>query len=259
MVAEIKTTAVFNPGVFSTFCERVKNQISIDDMDFRLLRKLDTRRIEFAPRSTLMTDGGPAPHLFVVAAGWLFAHTSLPNGGRYIHRVFQPGDLIGTEDINWTFSTSTVTSATRCVVGRFSKDQYLELFSNTTRLGAALHAIAMTDQVVLIDMARANTRLDGMGRLAHLLLAIEARQLLTTDNPAGSPFHMPLTQAVLADTCGLSLVHTNKELRRLQESGFIEQSDNHIRIVRREELLERTGFQGRYNSSRPEWIERLTG
>ncbi len=244
--------------IFMKLRQRLTRQIPVGGIDFSAFRTLDAKRVEILPRSILMNDGGDAPHLYVVEQGWLIAHTSLASGSRYIHRIFQPGDIIGEENINWTFSTSTVTAVTRSSLGQFPKQNYLKLFSNTTRLGAALHAISMAEQVVMVDTARANARLDARDRLGHLLLAIEARQKLMTGGGEDAPFDLPLTQAILADTAGLSLVHTSNELRKLEESGFIERSRDRCRILRRHELISRTGFRNRYVSSRPEWIEQLS-
>ena len=40
------------------------------------------------------------------------------------------------------------------------------------------------------------------------------------DPTAVDPIHIPLTQVHLADALGLSLVHTNKTLKRLQRRGL---------------------------------------
>lgn len=245
--------------IFSQFRTKLQKQVPIEGFDFSPLADANATRRDIGARTVLFSNGGPASHLYVVSRGWLIGHTTSRRGHRFVHRIYQPGDLIGVQDINWTYATSTVQSITPASLGEIHKARYMGLFANTTRLGAALHAVGMLDQVIATDTARANLHLEGPDRIAHLLLTIEARQSLTTGRAAGEPFDAPLTQSLIADAVGLSLVHTNKSLRRLQDEGFIHHADKRCRIDRRPELLARTGFQDRYGVTHHEWIERMIG
>ncbi len=245
--------------VFTKLRARLTNQIPVDGFDFSPLADLGATRREVGYRTVLFSDGGAAPDLYVVSEGWLIGSTTSRAGGRLVHSVYQPGDLIGVQDINWTYASTTVETVGRAVLGAFPKTRYMTLFANTTRLGAALYALGMLERVVAADTARANLRLEGHDRIAHLLLTIEAHGRVVTGSLAGEPFEMPLTQSVIADAVGLSLVHTNKSLRKLHEDGFVHHDGKQYRLDRRAEMIARTGFQDRYGAAQYDWIGQMSG
>lgn len=57
-------------------------------------------------------------------------------------------------------------------------------------------------------------------RTAHLLLELFHRLKVIGINDENT-FHAPITQQLLADTLGLSLVHINRTLKKLQKENLI--------------------------------------
>jgi len=57
--------------------------------------------------------------------------------------------------------------------------------------------------------------------MAHILLELLKRLEVVAMADDGR-FELPVTQEILADTLGLSLVHVNRTLRRLREGGLLE-------------------------------------
>ncbi|QVM86174.1 Crp/Fnr family transcriptional regulator [Novosphingobium decolorationis] len=86
-------------------------------------------------------------------------------------------------------------------------------------------------------------RLDAVGRVAHFLSEMNLR-LQAIGLSDGMRFALPLTQADIAEICGLTTVHTNRALRQLREAGLCEV---HAPTV---ELLDPTGLarRGNFNS-----------
>jgi CRP-like cAMP-binding protein len=72
--------------------------------------------------------------------------------------------------------------------------------------------------------------------------------LLTTDGT----FRMPLTQAKLADALGLSAVHTNRLVRDLRESGFVEWRGDRVTVRDWKGLMELGEFDPTYLSMQNE-------
>jgi CRP-like cAMP-binding protein len=52
----------------------------------------------------------------------------------------------------------------------------------------------------------------------------------------GEALHIPLTQADLADACGLSKVHANRTLQELRHRGLIAWKGREVRLLQRKEL-----------------------
>ena len=79
-------------------------------------------------------------------------------------------------------------------------------------------------------------------RLGYLLLLLfeRARRLGIAKR---STLRSPITQNHIADALGLSLVHTNKTLRKLSDKGMISWRPGEMRIRNRSGLAELTGYE----------------
>ena len=92
-------------------------------------------------------------------------------------------------------------------------------------------------------------RQSALAHTAHLLCEMYVRQkeLMTDD-----AFRMPLTQAKLADTLGLSAVHTSRVLRELREGGFVEWQGDRVTVKDWQGLKELGEFDATYLSGQNE-------
>jgi hypothetical protein len=88
-------------------------------------------------------------------------------------------------------------------------------------------------------------------RIAHLLCEIWTR-LQAIGQAQDAVYQLPITQSDLADAMGLSLVHVNKNLRRLREDGLITFRANEVRVHDWERLRSVSEFDPAYLQLRPE-------
>ena len=245
------------PVAFGKLMQRLHRQIDLPEDVFESFSRIAVDRSTLAPGNVLYHEDGPMERVHVLETGWMIASSALPDGSRYIHRIYQEGDLVGVEDINWAYATSTVEALTACRVASYSKRDHIRLFDGSGSLGAALHGMAMNDQVVVNDTARANACLKAPGQIGHLLLTIEARQRLTSDAPEADSFAFPLRQHQIADAVGLSLVHTNKAIAKLKEQKIAHVGGGRVTISDRDALVGLTGFANRYLVDRTQWSQAL--
>ena len=235
------------PLPLRAFAHRLNRQIGVPHDVMDPLSSVPHTVAALARGENLSCEGDPQRSIHFVSEGWLIGYVGLPDGKRYIHRIYQAGDVIGIEDTNWSYATCTVEAITDCSLAQFHKDDQPDLFAFGTPLGAMLYGMVMSDHVVVVDTAKANSCLKGPARIAHLMLTIEARQRLTSQTRSNR-FDLPLRQAQIADATGLSLVHTNKSIVALRESGRLRIWGNLCDILDRRSLLARTGFVDRYVS-----------
>ena len=235
------------------FRRRLMNQLDFADLPWAPLETLAIEPVSPGPGTCLYRSGDKVEDLYAVSSGWLIGYSLLRNGRRYIHRVYQAGDLVGTEDTNWNYGTSSVETVTACRLGRFEKVAQYDFFAGEPRLGAALYGLTMNDQVVLMDAARANARLPARDRLSHLLLQIEARTRLSDAREAGAPFEFPLNQSLIGDATGLTNVSVSKALVELVAEGSVARDGIVYRILERDRLVERTDFVNRYRITMGDW------
>lgn len=87
-------------------------------------------------------------------------------------------------------------------------------------------------------------------RAAYLLAFLHSRGE-ALGRMSDKPLHIPVTQQHVADTLGLSIVHTNKTLRKLAEKGLIQWLDRSCEIVDAEGLRDLADWEKPKERMRP--------
>jgi CRP-like cAMP-binding protein len=82
-------------------------------------------------------------------------------------------------------------------------------------------------------------------RVAHLILELLHRLHLVHEAD-GRSYELPLTQEILGDALGLSLVHVNRTLRRLRKEGLIRMEGDVLIIDDLDRLMEIAEFDPAY-------------
>lgn len=183
----------------------------------------------------------------LIAAGFVALARLLSDGRRQIVALRLPGDILGEPGGAQTCSLQALTQVQAVDAGpvmtaladpspRFDplretwaaqrREQEARTFDHVLRLG----------------------RLSAHERTAHFLLEVHER-LLKTGLASAATFQMPLTQEVLADVLGLSIVHVNRTLQQLRREGLINYRSGQVTLIDRERLAELASYQIRLRPS----------
>jgi CRP-like cAMP-binding protein len=225
---------------------RLAHHLSLPAEEFERLPISAERSRNIARGEALYHEGYDCRHVFIVRQGWAIGSVALREGRRFIYRIYQAGDLVALEDMNWSYATTSVEAVTPLEVVLVDKVSLADMIVADAKLGGAILGLAMLDQVVAMDRARSNSRSDGPGRLAHLLLQAEARAAVTGSVSDGW-FDFPLTQHLIADALGLTPIHINRSFKALLADGFVSRDKKTYRIERRQALNEMAEFIDRYD------------
>lgn len=198
----------------------------------------------------ILVEGAHSPHLFTVLRGWAFRYKTLPDGRRQVLNYSLPGDLLGLQnslDHEMQHSAEALSSITLCV---FEKERIDEIFQHHPRLAFDITWLAAREERMLDEHLLSVGRRTALERASYLLAfltrrAIDTRQL-STEN-----LILPLTQAHVADTLGLSTVHTNKTLRKLADSNLIKWRDGGCEIRDLDGLKELAVWESEAVEERP--------
>ena len=169
-------------------------------------------------------------HLFTLYDGWALRYKTLSDGRRQILNFLLPGDFIGLQQEltdNATHGVEALTDVLLCV---FPRDRLWEFYQRDPRLGYALTWLSASQERIVDENLLTNGRRNATERVAMLLVQLyrRAERLgLAADGSIAFPF----TQQHLADALGLSLVHTNKTLRRLAQLGLHLIRDGRLHMV----------------------------
>lgn len=179
---------------------------------------------------TVIEEHARSSQLYTLYAGWAFRYKTLSDGRRQILGFLLPGDFIGLQDEfaeGQTHGVEAATEATFCV---FERDRLWDMFHAQPKLGYDITWLAARDEKMIDDNLVTTGRRNAGERVAMLLMHLyrRAERLgMVRDGWVAFPFN----QQHIADALGLSLVHTNKTLRRLQRMGLHKIDGGWLRIL----------------------------
>ena len=136
-------------------------------------------------------------------------------------------------------SVEALTDVMLCV---FPREKLWDLYTNYPELAFDITWIAAREEQILDEGLTSVGRRTAMERLAYLLLAIfqRAEEVGLTK---GNSIQFPFTQQHVADTLGMSLVHTNKTLQRLSATKTMRWKERRFEILDREALAKLANFE----------------
>lgn len=186
--------------------------------------------------STLIHEQNPNGKLFTLYSGWAFRYKTLSDGRRQILNFLLPGDFIGLQQEfadGAMHGIEAVTDVSLCV---FKRDGLWDLFRHHPSLGYDVTWMSAREEGFVDDGLLTAGRRNATERVAMLLMHLYRRleriglERKDVDGKGGS-IEFPINQQHIADNLGLSLVHTNKTMRRLHKLGLHEILDGRLRLI----------------------------
>ena len=217
------------------------------------LREFTAKELEFvsgfksgelhvAAGTNVLLQSTNSAHLYTILSGWAFRYKMLPDGRRQILNYAMPSDFIGLQgSVNdeMQHSVEALTDVLLCV---FPREKLWSLFTDFPTLAFDVTWLAAREEQILDENLLSIGRRTAMERLAYLLLTIfdRAAEIGLT---RGDTIQFPFTQQHVADTLGLSLVHTNKTLQRLAATRTMRWKDRKFELLDREALTKIANYE----------------
>lgn len=239
---------------FKTPCEQCPlrplphfREFSSDELDF--VSRFKRGELAADAGATILVEGANSAHLFTVLSGWGFRYKTLEDGRRQILNYVMPGDLIGLQGTimdEMQHSVEALSPVSLCV---FERDKLMTLYNKHASLAFDITWIAAQEERILDEHLLSIGRRTALERAAYLVAFLYERgKRLGLFN--GRKF-IPITQQHIADTLGLSIVHTNKTLKKLGERGLIRWQERGCEVLNGDGLLEIAGWEGLAEGRRP--------
>jgi CRP-like cAMP-binding protein len=175
----------------------------------------------------------------------------LDDGRRQILNYALPADLVGLQGSlmrEMEHSVEALTPLTLCV---FPRAKLWELYSKFPSLAFDVTWLAAREEQLVDENLLSVGRRSALERTAYLLLHLFVRAQEVGLGNGNNAIQFPFTQQHLADTLGMSLVHTNKTLKRLSASNAIRWKDRMFEITDRAALERIAGDDGAQHRVRP--------
>jgi CRP/FNR family transcriptional regulator, anaerobic regulatory protein len=220
---------------------------------FECLREFNAKELEFVSSfksgelnvqagTSILLQSTNSAHLYTVLSGWAFRYKTLVDGRRQILNYAIPSDLIGLQgSVNdeMQHSVEALTDVMLCV---FPREKLWDLYTSYPTLAFDITWIAAREEQILDEGLTSVGRRTAMERLAYLLLTMfqRAEEVGLTK---GNSIQFPFTQQHVADTLGLSLVHTNKTLQRLNATKAMCWKGRRFEILDRKALAKLASYE----------------
>jgi CRP-like cAMP-binding protein len=235
------TTLFGRTGAWPVSLRRLASLGPLTPVDQLMVKQLKPQTL---PANSVLTraQDGQAPS-WILLSGWCARVRSVGNSDRHIVHFLLPGDAIGVGPARWAGDRLPVIALTPAITAEArSLNAVVKLgASEHTGLVEACARAAWREQVYCLNaMARLGQQ-SAYQRIAHLLLELYAR-LESVGLASRYGFQAPVTQAVLAQALGLSLVHLSRTLRQMRREGAIAFEPGRIEILKPEALAEAAQF-----------------
>ncbi|MGH6663569.1 MAG: Crp/Fnr family transcriptional regulator [Pseudolabrys sp.] len=210
--------------------------------------KSDELRVEAG--ASFLRQGASSEYLYTVLSGWAFRYRMLDDGRRQILNYALPADMVGLQGTLMREMEHSVEALTPVVLCMFPRSKLWDLYGRFPSLAFDITWLAAREERLIDENLVSLGRRTALERTAYLLLHLYARAEeagLIEDRTIQFPF----TQQHLADTLGMSLVHTNKTLKRLSASKAVRWKDRMFEILDHDALVAIASDDMRRHRPRP--------
>lgn len=227
--------------IIRCFRRRIQKHVALSDHEIAQLLGIGARESLFTRHSDLLVGGGELKQLYFIRDGWAASYMMLPDGRRQITHFLLPGDVVGFLDLLDGRQQFSVSALERVRVFAVPASRIRSTIELHPRLALALQWVSVDG---MVDLRRQVVRLGrqcAYSRIAHLIVELFERHKFL-GLASGTGFRWPITQETLADALGLTTVHVNRTLRRIEEDGLVARRGDRLIIRDLERLAEAADY-----------------
>jgi len=199
--------------------------------EIALVQSLKRRELVARPGELLIAEGQTDASLFTLLDGWAFRFKTLSDGRRQILNFLLPGDFIGVQQKMVAVAAHGVMALTEAMLCVFQRNALWELHRQSPTMGFNITWLSAREESLVDEGLLSVGRRTAEGRTAALLILLFNRAANRQSDAGAGGVPFPLNQQHIADALGLSLVHTNKTLHKLQGRGLHRIRDGRLHIL----------------------------
>ena len=216
-------------GTTNPLVRKLAGFADLSQAERELLERISARPYMVPAHTDLIREGEKPKGVFLVMEGFASRHKIRADGRRQITAYLVPGDICDLDVALLGAMDHTITTLSACFVVRVEPDTVAELMDHP-QVARALRMTTLVDEATLREWVVNVGCRSAVERIAHLFCELHLR-MQAVGLATGDSFELPITQADLADTAGLSAVHVNRSLQELRRRGLIEFRSKRLRIL----------------------------
>ncbi|MEO7365449.1 MAG: Crp/Fnr family transcriptional regulator [Sphingomicrobium sp.] len=157
-----------------------------------------------------------------------------------------PGDLCDIQIFLFEKMDHSIGLLSDAEVVKIPATEILDLMDRFPRIERALMWATLVDEATLREWLLNVGQRSALQRVSHLISELCVRLAVVGLVDMAGAFTLPLTQTELADTTGMTTVHTNRTLQRLRKDNLIATGHGRLTILDPQGLAEIGGFNPAY-------------
>jgi CRP-like cAMP-binding protein len=227
------------------FLRKLALRAYLDDGDVSALESATGDITQVEAGRDLVVEGERPEAAYVILDGFACRYKLVPDGGRSILAYLVPGDGCDLHASLLNRAIHSVATLTPCSVASVPYRAIKELAAFRPNIYRALWWSVLVDEAVLQEWLVGVGRRSADRQVAHIICELLAR-LNAVGLGLEDGYRLPLAQAELADTAGLSNVHLSRVLSDLRRAGLIESGRKSVRVPDLRRLQDFAGFTPDY-------------
>lgn len=217
----------------------------LDAAEIATLTRIVGRERTVAVGQDIVAEGSRPAESTVLLDGIAARYRVLEDGKRQITALQVPGDFVDLHAFMLKTMDHGVIALSKCKVATASHKDLATVTETRPHLTRMLWLSTVIDGAIHREWIVAMGRRSKKAHLAHLICELFTR-LGLVGLVEGDSFHLPLSQAEVADALGVSLVHLNKTLQLLRSDGVVRWADRRITVLQWDRLVEIGEFDDAY-------------
>lgn len=194
----------------------------------------------------LIAEGEKPGFVFLLLEGWAYRYKQLENGSRQIMAYLIPGDLCDIRIFLYEEMDHSIGLLSDAKVVKIPAAEMLDLMDRFPRIERALMWATLVDESTLREWLLNVGQRSALQRIGHLFCELCVRLTVVNLVDKSETFALPLTQAEIADTTGMTTVHVNRSLQRLRKENLIVVGHGSLTILDFKRLAKIAGFNETY-------------
>lgn len=226
----------------------------LSEDDKALIRSLTTSTSVVEPRTDIIQEGERPSDVNLILTGFAYRYKVLASGEQQIVAYLLPGDFCDLHVFLLGEMDHSIAALTKVQLVKLPRRSVLDLLDRPAVSRAMLMA-SLVDEATLREWLINIGQRSAEQRLAHFLCEWHRRlEVIGLSTDEGC--ELPITQAELGDTMGLSTVHVNRSLQALRDQELLAFKRKRLLIPDVPRLRAYCGFRQNYlHLSNAAWTE----
>ncbi|RWD99076.1 Crp/Fnr family transcriptional regulator [Mesorhizobium sp.] len=201
----------------------------------------------FVTGEDIVSEGSRPITSTLIVDGFAARYKVLEDGGRQFTSLQVAGDFVDLHAFLLKTMDHGIIALSPCHVVAADHGKLRAITEQAPHLTRLLWLDTLVDGAIHREWIVAMGRRSKTSHLAHLICELFVR-LQVVKKTHGMSFHLPLSQAVLADVLGLSVVHMNRVIGTLRRMNVISWVNHMVAILDWERLVAIAEFDPTYLS-----------